>query len=92
MGRLPYHSPLPHPPRGLPAALAMPPDPHDHPDQPLRPPEPEAEQSLWRWLVAAGQQSGFLTVYAIDSVSGRLQACCRQRTGKEPICVEIVSV
>ena len=22
-------------------------------DQPLRPPEPEAEQSLWRWLVAA---------------------------------------
>ncbi len=53
MGRLPYHSPLPHPPRGLPAAFAMPPDPHDHPDQPLRPPEPEAEQSLWRWLVAA---------------------------------------
>lgn len=29
-------------------------DPHDtHPDQPLRPPETEAEQSLWRWLVAA---------------------------------------
>ena len=53
MGRLPYHSPLPHPPRDLPAAFAMPPDPHDHPDQPLRPPEPEAEQSLWRWLVAA---------------------------------------
>ncbi|WP_319242385.1 beta-propeller fold lactonase family protein [uncultured Propionivibrio sp.] len=44
-----------------------------------------------RWLVAAGQQSGALTVYAIDPVSGRLAAKGRQRTGKEPICVEIVA-
>lgn len=45
-----------------------------------------------RWLVAAGQQSGALTVYAIDPVSGRLTAKGRQRTGKEPICVEIVAL
>lgn len=44
-----------------------------------------------RWLVVAGQQSGGLTVYAIDQVSGRLTAKGRQRTGKEPICVEIVA-
>ncbi|SDG62380.1 lactonase family protein [Propionivibrio dicarboxylicus] len=45
-----------------------------------------------RWLVAAGQQSAALTVYSIDPVSGRLTAAGCQRTGKEPICVEIVAL
>lgn len=48
--------------------------------------------SSGRWLVCAGQQSGALTVYAIDAASGRLTPCQRHRTGKEPICVEIASL
>ena len=45
-----------------------------------------------RWLVVAGQLSGYLTVYEVDRHSGQLQARHRQATGEDPICVEIVSL
>ncbi len=45
-----------------------------------------------RWLVVAGQQSAHVTVYAIDPASGCLRACQRYETGKDPICVEIVTI
>lgn len=45
-----------------------------------------------RWLVVAGQLSGYLTVYEVDRQSGGLQARHRHATGDDPICVEIVSL
>jgi len=41
-----------------------------------------------RWLIAAGQRSNQLTVYAIDPATGRLGARHRHATGLDPICVE----
>ena len=45
-----------------------------------------------RWLVAAGELSGHLTVSAIDPEDGHLAASHRQATGQDPICVELASV
>ena len=41
------------------------------------------------WLIAAGQLSNQLTVYALDPETGRLSARQRHATGANPICVEI---
>ena len=43
------------------------------------------------WLIAAGQLSGQLMVYAIDAGSGRLNPQHRYPTGQDPICVEIAA-
>lgn len=45
-----------------------------------------------RWLIAAGQLSAQLTVYALDAASGRLCAGRRHATGLDPICVEFVTL
>jgi 6-phosphogluconolactonase len=45
-----------------------------------------------RWLVAAGQLSNQLTVYALDPTTGRLAARQRCATGGDPICVEIAAL
>jgi 6-phosphogluconolactonase len=45
-----------------------------------------------RWLVAAGQLSHALTVYAVDPRSGRLTALKSTPVGKNPHWVEIVSL
>jgi 6-phosphogluconolactonase len=45
-----------------------------------------------RWLVAAGQLSSRLTVYAIDPASGRLRAVHSHATGADPICIEIMAL
>ena len=45
-----------------------------------------------RWLVAAGQLSAHLTVYALDPLTGCPTARHRHATGKDPICVEIVAL
>ena len=45
-----------------------------------------------RWLLAAGELSNHLTVYAIDQATGRLTPGHRQATGQDPICVEIAEL
>ena len=44
------------------------------------------------WLIAAGQLSGRLTVYAIDPSTGRLSTRGSHATGLNPICVEILDL
>lgn len=45
-----------------------------------------------RWLVAAGQLSAGVTLYERDGATGRLTTRHRQATGKDPICVEILTL
>jgi len=45
-----------------------------------------------RWLLAAGELSNHVSVYAIDAASGELTAVHRQETGVDPICVEMVTL
>jgi 6-phosphogluconolactonase len=45
-----------------------------------------------RWLIAAGQLSGHLSVHEINPDDGRLTVRQRHATGLDPICVEIVAL
>ena len=59
---------------------------------PTSPVDPDADPAYKIGNIPVTIQSGALTVYAINPVSGRLTAKGCQRTGKEPICVEIAAL
>ena len=45
-----------------------------------------------QWLIAAGQLSAQVTVYALDPANGHLRAVYSHATGLDPICVEMIEL